>query len=189
VTECLLIALNFLLFTQIRISASMNWCHFFNKLLLKITGYLTPMIMFTIPFKYLLETIHWDWPSIALDYNYLQDQYKSRTLNSDDDLKLSFLLVTILLVCIKEYFLLIMILNIQDWNHKSAFLSKGVKRGVFPQTIYFFHHIAVWIVLTLLVFFSTSASTFTLLGINLGFQLFFTAIHFYKIFDNFLLYV
>lgn len=147
----------------------MNRCNLLNSLTLKFTWFLTPMIMYTIPFKYLLETVHWDWPSIALDNNYIQNKYFSWNLDSNLDIRLSFLLLSIGIACVKKYFLLIMICNIQDRNSKSSFLSKGVKRWFFPQAVYFLHHILVWIILALLVFFSTSGNTFHLLGINLGF--------------------
>jgi len=126
------------------------------------------MIIYTIPFKYLLETIHRDLPSIALDYNYIHDLYWKWSLNSFDSLKLNFLILSVLAILVKEFILYILLVRQQIPNDKSSFLSKGIKKGVFSQTIYYLHYIIVWIVLTLLIFFSTDSNTILLLGINMG---------------------
>lgn len=142
--------------------------------------------MFTIPFKYLLETVHRDLPSIALDYNYIKDAYQAWNLN--DDQNLTFLFISVILVLVKEYFLLLIVMKMQTPNNKFSYLSKGIKSRLLSQTFYYLHYMLVRAVLTVLVFISTGTNTLILLGINMSFQLIFTAFHLCKIFDNFLLY-
>jgi len=107
------------------------------------------MILYTVPFKYLLETIHRDLPSIALEYNYIHKLYEQRNLGSADSFKLTFMFFSVIAIMVKEYLLVIMIIKQQIPNDKSSYLSKGIKRGLFAQTFYYLHYITVRVVLTL----------------------------------------
>jgi len=186
--ETILIALNFFLLTSTGIMTSLNRFSWLNSIIRKITSILTPIILYTVPFKYLQETIHRDFPSIALDYNYIYEKYDSRNLENDESLNLIILMFTVFAVCVKEYFLLIMIMKQADPNGKWAYLWKGIKGGILSQSVYYLHYITVRIVLTLLIFLSSDSNTILLLGLNMGLQLVFTGFHIFKIFDNFLLY-